>query len=425
MAELTGVAEYSEKMERLETTTPGHADVWNIRHQLLLNNDAFLKQEKERLEQAQDEYYEQLVAYTDKVVADLIDGAPTTMDTLKELSDAINANKSIQEALDAAIGTKASQSELNVLSGDLTKHKTSTDHDGRYYTEAEIDDKVGTLNSNLTNHKASGDHDGRYYTETEINNLLKDKINTSASCNKNWNWSGQGGQPRWLWGGNDQNNFYIWNPSNFSVNYANSAGSANSVAWENISGKPGTYPPSNHGHGYLPTGGGTINGNLGITGGLSADYIYTQIPGATLHLNVAGWLNIETDQQLQVRNKADTAWKPVAAAAFNTQSARRYKKNIADMTEEQARKLLKLRPVTYDYKNETDGTGCMGFIAEEVDEIVNYPVAYNAAGEVEGIDYSKFVSPIVKMEQIHDNEISQLRAEIENLKLIIKKMIIS
>lgn len=54
-------------------------------------------------------------------------------------------------------------------------------------------------------------------------------IPTSASCNKNWNWSGQGGQPSWLWGGNDGTNMYVYNPSNFSVNYANSAGSATSA----------------------------------------------------------------------------------------------------------------------------------------------------------------------------------------------------
>ena len=42
-----------------------------------------------------------------------------------------------------------------------------------------------------------------------------------------WNWAGQGGQPGWLWGGNDGVNMYVYNPSNFSVNYANSAGNAN------------------------------------------------------------------------------------------------------------------------------------------------------------------------------------------------------
>ena len=38
-----------------------------------------------------------------------------------------------------------------------------------------------------------------------------------------WSWTGQGGQPQWLWGGNDGVNMYVYNPSNFSVNYANSA----------------------------------------------------------------------------------------------------------------------------------------------------------------------------------------------------------
>lgn len=46
-------------------------------------------------------------------------------------------------------------------------------------------------------------------------------IPTSASCNKNWNWSGQGGQPSWLWGGNDGTNMYVYNPSNFRVANAN------------------------------------------------------------------------------------------------------------------------------------------------------------------------------------------------------------
>lgn len=45
----------------------------------------------------------------------------------------------------------------------------------------------------------------------------------------NFNWSGQVGQPSWLWGGNDGTNMYVYNPSNFNVNYANSAGNADTV----------------------------------------------------------------------------------------------------------------------------------------------------------------------------------------------------
>lgn len=45
----------------------------------------------------------------------------------------------------------------------------------------------------------------------------------------NFYWSGQAGQPTWLWGGSDGSNMYVYNPSNFSVNYANSAGVANNA----------------------------------------------------------------------------------------------------------------------------------------------------------------------------------------------------
>lgn len=44
-----------------------------------------------------------------------------------------------------------------------------------------------------------------------------------------FNWNGRyTGQPEWVWGGNaaEFGNMYTWNPINFSVNYANSAGSA-------------------------------------------------------------------------------------------------------------------------------------------------------------------------------------------------------
>ncbi len=50
---------------------------------------------------------------------------------------------------------------------------------------------------------------------------------------QSWNWSGQGGQPTWLWGSNDGTNMYVWNPSNFSVNYANSANSATYATYIN------------------------------------------------------------------------------------------------------------------------------------------------------------------------------------------------
>lgn len=45
----------------------------------------------------------------------------------------------------------------------------------------------------------------------------------------NFYWSGVNGQPTWLWGGSDGTNMYVYNPSNFSVNYASSAGNCDTV----------------------------------------------------------------------------------------------------------------------------------------------------------------------------------------------------
>lgn len=63
--------------------------------------------------------------YTDQKIADLINGAPETMDTLKEIADAIEKNKSVVEALDKSIGTKANQNELDTHTGNDTIHITS------------------------------------------------------------------------------------------------------------------------------------------------------------------------------------------------------------------------------------------------------------------------------------------------------------
>ena len=75
-----------------------------------------------------------------------------------------------------------------------------------------------------------------------------DRLRLTDGGETAWSWTGQGGQPGWLWGGNDGVNMYVYNPSNFSVNYANSAGSAliaaPAVQWVvNLSGPQITVPP--------------------------------------------------------------------------------------------------------------------------------------------------------------------------------------
>lgn len=62
------------------------------------------------------------------------------------------------------------------------------------------------------------------------NSDMVDGQHASAFSYKSWwHWSGQSGQPTWLWGGNSENAYYVYNPSNFRVAYATSAGNADTV----------------------------------------------------------------------------------------------------------------------------------------------------------------------------------------------------
>lgn len=96
-----------------------------------------------------------------------------------------------------------------------------------------------------------------------LSNILDSKITTDGRSYPrrvggspiNFHWSGQGGQPPWVWGGSDGQEMYVYNPSNFNVNYANSAGYANSSNYANSAGNvPG------HGQGWQNvTGSRTFN----------------------------------------------------------------------------------------------------------------------------------------------------------------------
>ena len=105
-------------------------------------------------------------------------------------------------------------------------------------------------------------------------------------------WDGQGGQPEWLWGGNDGTSMYIYNPSNFSVNYANSANYATSAGsagtagnTTSLGGARGTgrceYIVGDSVYFYAPSGGQWIVlynqsiDNNSVSLSLSAGSIYT------------------------------------------------------------------------------------------------------------------------------------------------------
>lgn len=407
--------EYTDEIKKLEPTTPGHADYFNEIYQKLINNDAFIKSITEKQAEmlqthTDDENNPHMVTKAQVGLGNVPnvntnDQAPTFTEST-ELNHLISGEKlsvtfsKIAKAITTLInhvGNKnnphtvtKSQIGLGNVSNVSTNDQTPTFMQATtrsnlvsgekisvslgkvmkwfsdlktgafmtvvnndittaegYIADARIikahKDEINNISSALGIHKTSGDHDGRYYTETEVNNLLSVKAN------------------------------------------------------------------SNHTHNYLPSTGGTINGNLELTGGMSSDNYYTKTPNVTLSIVASNFINLRANTSIQARNYSDSAWVGVSALGFYNQSSKRYKDHILDMPEETAKEILKLRPVTYDYKNINDGTNCLGLIAEEVVEIEKYPVSYNAEGEVDGLDYSKFVPQLIKMIQIQQKEIDELK----------------
>lgn len=136
-----------------------------------------------------------------------------------------------------------------------------------------------------------------------------------------FNWSGQAGQPTWLWGGNDFNSYYVYNPSNFRVAYASSAGNA-----ETLGGFPKNY-------GQAPFGTIPCIGNDGVMEiGRYIDYHYdnsgkydfstrlqttgnyaneVNLPSASGTLALISQVLTWKSQIIDMRNYSESYWHPV------------------------------------------------------------------------------------------------------------------
>lgn len=71
--------------------------------------------------------YQQSTGYTDTKIAELINGAPSTLDTLGEIAQAMQDNENVVDALESAIGSKAPQAELDGHTGNSTIHITASE----------------------------------------------------------------------------------------------------------------------------------------------------------------------------------------------------------------------------------------------------------------------------------------------------------
>lgn len=117
------------------------------------------------------------------------------------------------------------------------------------------------------------------------------------------------------------------------------------------------------------------------------------------------------------------AYTAVYGASFTNPSSRLVKENVVDMSEEEAKKILQLKPVDFDYIEAYGGEKNQhGLIAEDTLDIipscVTIPEGYSEKefdaekgirNKVLAIDYSKLVPYLIKMVQIQQEEIEKLK----------------
>jgi hypothetical protein len=96
-------------------------------------------------------------------------------------------------------------------------------------------------------------------------------------------------------------------------------------------------------------------------------------------------------------------------------SSIRYKENVIDLPLRYIDGLLQLRPVEFSFKTSPNKRN-IGFIAEEVNEIIPEVVVRNANDDtiIEGIDYEHLVAPLLKL-------IQNLTKRVQDLEDVVKR----
>ena len=224
---------------------------------------------------------------------------------------------------------------------------------------------------------------------------------------------------------------------------AASAASADAVAWGNVSGKPSSFAPSSHTHDDRYFTESEMNAKLsgkadtsGTYSGLSVGYAKTAGSSGSALLNanshyvldfggtyLTKWLN-ENILHIQTgvvycNDNLNSFFIPIYASAFSQQSSRRYKEHIRALTEDEARRLLALEPVHFDYINPKNGTDRFGLIAEDAYAVQPQGVLLaDVAGEEapDGIDYASYVPQLIKLCQMQQRQLETLEARLTALE---------
>lgn len=119
----------------------------------------------------------------------------------------------------------------------------------------------------------------------------------------------------------------------------------------------------------------------------------------------AGQLNLSDSSgtaNIQANGSSGDMW---VVHLYQT-SSKKIKKNITELSLQEAQKILDLKPVTFDFKNEELGTDRRGFIAEDVEEII--PQIVTEVNDLKSIDYISLIPYLVKVIQEQDKRIKDL-----------------
>lgn len=159
--------------------------------------------------------------------------------------------------------------------------------------------------------------------------------------------------------------------------------------------------------------------NLGAsvsTGFVHSSYISRQTAGDSNYVN---FVNIN-----------NTAYAPIRVSDVTYMSCKYTKTNIKDISNDEALKLLKIKPVNFDYIEEIGGQkNRVGVLAEDTYKILpnvvsmpedykeeNFDASKGINQPLPSVDYVKFVPYLIKLVQMQQEEIAELKSLINGGK---------
>ena len=128
--------------------------------------------------------------YVDTAVANLVDTAPTTLDTLNELAAALGDDPNFSTTITNLIGTKLATADFNTTADTWIGTKSTTDlteGSNLYYTESRVDARIALQsgsNLDLSNKDTDDLSEGStnlYYTDARVNSTFDTRLATKST----------------------------------------------------------------------------------------------------------------------------------------------------------------------------------------------------------------------------------------------------